>query len=188
MANVSRIHGFVPSRTGSGAPWNGQLTRYYIPASDSTAIAIGDLVGLGGDVDANGIRSVKKAAIGDPCVGAVVNFEYNMVNLNSPQYRPASTVAYVYVADDPQTVYEAEVSGTFDASAVGQNANHADAGVNTSTGFSGETVNLGTAAVTSTLTLKIMDFVQAPDNEISANAKVLVKINNHQMAPATAGV
>lgn len=185
MANVSRVNGFKPAKTGLGAPWNGQLTRYYVPAATATAIFVGDLVSLDGGSDVNGVRSVAKTAIGAPAVGALVNVEYNMVNLNTPQYRPASTAMYVYVADDPQTVYECQASGTIAATTVGMNANHADAGGSTVTGQSGETVDFGTAAVTATLTLKILDFVQSPENEVAAAAKVRVKINNHQLASGT---
>jgi len=185
MANVSRIHGFVPAKSGNGAPWNGQLTKYYVPATDNTAIFVGDLVKIAGTSDANGVRGVTKAAVGDAVVGAVVNVEYNMVDLNTPQYRPASQARYVYVADDPNTVYEVQASGSVAATVVGQNANHADAGGSTSTGQSGETVDLSTAATTATLTLKILDFVQSPENEVSADAKLRVKINNHQLASGT---
>lgn len=185
MANVSRVHGFKPAKTGLGAPWNGQLTKYFVTAGDTTAIFVGDLVSLSGGSDANGVRAVTKTAIGGAAVGAVVNVEYNPVNLNTPQYRPGSTAMYVYVADDPQTVYEVQASGTVAATTAGLNANHADAGGSTVTGQSGETVNFATASTTATLTLKILDFVQAPDNEIDTAAKVRVKINNHQLAAGT---
>lgn len=188
MANISRISGFQPVRTGLGASWNGQLTQYYVDAATTGAIAVGDLVKLTGNADTNGVRGVQKAAVGDAVIGAVVNVDFNPENLNSPQYRPAGTTRYVYVADDPNTVYEAQISGTVTGGLVGQNANHADAGVSTVTGWSGETVDASTAAGTATLTLKILDFSRSVENEVGANAKVLVKINNHQLANGVAGV
>lgn len=185
MANVSRVNGFKPAKTGLGAAWNGQLTKYFVAATNATAIFVGDLVSLDGTSDVNGIRGLTKTAIGGASVGALVQVEYNMVNLNTPQYRPASTAMYVYVADDPNTIYECQASGTVAATTVGMNANHADAGGSVSTGQSGETVDFGTAAVTATLTLKILDIVQSPENEVAAAAKVRVKINNHQLASGT---
>lgn len=185
MANVSRINGFRPSKTGIGANWNSKLTRYFVPATDATAIGVGDLVKLAAGGAPTGERIVTKAAIGDAVIGAVVNVDYAMINLNSPQYRPASVGMYLYVADDPSTVYEAEVSGTVTQALAGRNANHADAGVSTFTGNSGQTVNAATAATTATLTLKILDFVQSPENTVGPNAKVFVKINNHQLASGT---
>lgn len=186
MANVSRINGFKPAKTGLGAPWNGQLTKYYVTAGDTTAIFVGDLVSLNGQSDANGIRAVTKTAVGGAAVGAVVQVEYDMANLNTPQYRPASTAMYVYVADDPNTVYEAQISGASPtATMVGQNANHIDSGGSTITGVSGEQVDSTTVGTTATLTLKILDYVQSPENEVGQYAKVRVKINNHQLAGGT---
>ena len=143
---------------------------------------------LSGDADVDGVRGVTKTAVGAASIGAVVSFDFNMENLNSPQYRPAGTIHYVYVADDPDTIYEAQASGSVSGGVVGSNANHADAGVNTATGGSGETVDLSTAATTNTLTLKILSFTQTPENELAANAKVQVKINNHQLGNSTTGI
>lgn len=188
MANVSRISGFVPVRNLNGAPVNLALTTYFVPASDATALFVGDAVKLSGASDVNGRRAVTKAAIGDAIVGTVVEFYPDLANLNTPQFRPASTARYVWVCDDPNTIYQAQISGTVDAADVGLNANHADAGGSTFTGLSGETLNGATKATTATLTWKILDFVQSPENELGAFAKVFLKINNHQLANATAGV
>ncbi|UCR75293.1 hypothetical protein vBAfQDWS535_06 [Alcaligenes phage vB_Af_QDWS535] len=189
MANVSRVQGFRPVKSGLGAAWNAQLTRYYIPATNATAIGVGDLVKLSGDADVRGIPAVAKAAVGDACIGAVVQFDFDMENLNTPQYAPANTERYVYVADDPQTVYEVQVSGgTLTATDVGKNADFVDAGINPVTGVSGETVDATTLANTATLALKVMSVVQTPDNEIGTDTKVLVKINQHQLANGSAGV
>lgn len=189
MANVSRVQGFRPVKSGLGAAWNGQLTRYHIPATNSTPIGVGDLVKLSGTGDVNGVPGIAKAGVGDACIGAVVQVDFNMENLNTPQYAPAGVERYVYVADDPQTVYEVQVSnGTPTAAIVGANANFADAGVNTTTGVSGQTLDLSTVATTATLAVKILAFDQGPDNIMAAGAKVLVKINQHQLASNTAGV
>lgn len=186
MANVSRVNGFQPVKHLNGSQWNGQVTRYYVPATDATAIFQGDLVKIAGTADANGVRGVTKASVGDAVVGAVVGFDVNPLNLNTPQYRAASVATYVYVADAPDTVFEAQVSGAFAATDVGLNANHADAGGSTSTGNSGETVDGSTKATTATLTLKIYDYVQRVDNDAtSTNGKLLVSINNHQLASGT---
>ncbi len=186
MANVSRVNGFRPSATLNGANWNSKIHKYWVPATDATAIFVGDLVKLASGTDSTGRRSVTKASVGDAIIGSVVNVDYNMVNLNSPQYRPASTGMYVYVADDPETIYEVEVYGTVAQTLAGLNANFHDAGGNTSTGMSGEAVDASTAATTATLQVKILDFVQAVDNDsTSSYAKVFVKINNHQLATGT---
>lgn len=191
MANVSRVNGFRPVQNMNGSAWNGTLTRYFIPTADGTAVFEGDAVKIAGTASALGVRGVTKASVGDAIVGHVVGFSVNPLNLNTPQYRPASANIidggmYVYVCDDPNTIFAVQVSGTIANTDVGLNANFADAGGSTTTGQSGETLDGTTKAVTATLTYKIMDFVQAVDNDVtSSGAKVLVKINNHQLATGT---
>lgn len=186
MANVSRVNGFVPVRNLNGAPANLALTTYYVPASDATALYVGDCVKIAGTADANGRRGVTKAAVGDAICGTVVEVYPNFANLNTPQYRAASVAQYVWVADDPNTIFEVQISGTIATTDVGLNANFADAGGNTQTGISGETLDGTTKATTATLTFKILDFDVTPDNDPTlANAKVYVKINNHQLASGT---
>lgn len=191
MANVSRVNGFRPVQTMNGAPWSGTLNKYFIPTADGTAVFEGDAVKIAGTASALGVRGVTKASVGDAIVGHVVGFSVNPLNLNTPQYRVANANIvdggmYVYVCDDPNTIFAVQVSGTVANTDVGLNANFADAGGSTTTGQSGETLDGTTKAVTATLTYKIMDFVQAVDNDVtSSGAKVLVKINNHQLATGT---
>jgi hypothetical protein len=191
MPNTSRINGFRPVLTGNGSAWSGQMNRYFVPTADATAIGIGDLVKISGLASVNGVRGVTKAAVGDAVVGAVVGVSFNPLNLNTPVFRAANANIidggqYVFVADDPNTVYEAQVAGALLAADVGLNANHVDAGVSTTTGLSGQSVDGSTKATTATLTLKVLEIVQRDDNEsFSTLAKVRVKINNHQLASGT---
>ena len=184
MANVSRVNGFRPSKTLNGACWNSAINKYYVPSSNAVAMGVGDFVKLAGGSDANGVPAIAKAAVGDAVIGSIAAVNYDMTDLNTPQDVVAGVATYVYVTDDPETIYEAEVSGTVATTLVGLNANHADAGVS-AFGQSGETVNAATAATTATLTFKILGFVQAVDNEVGTYAKVFGKINNHQLASGT---
>jgi hypothetical protein len=98
---------------------------------------------------------------------------------------------YVLVADSDDTVYEVQYTGTIAATSFNKNVNVVDAGGSTVTGFSGETLDGTTVATTATLPIKIHGAVQKVDNDISsANPKVLVIINNHQLSggTGTAGV
>jgi hypothetical protein len=191
MANVSRVYGLRPVKHLDGAPWNGQLNRYYVPSSDSTAIFQGDLVKLGGAVDSVGVPSVAKFVAGtdSAAVGVAVGFSINPLNLNSPQYRAASTALYVLVADAPDTVFEIQSAVAATPTDLSSNAQVQDAGGSTTTGQSGETI--ASYATTATLPLKVMGAVQRVDNDITSNNyKVLVTINNHQYngGTGTAGV
>lgn len=189
MANVSRINGFRPSRYLSGAPWNGAATKYATQAGDATAIFIGDLVKLDGGADANGLRTVTQGTAGAAAVGVVVGIVVDPTTINSAQYRVASTARYLMVVDDPNVLFEVQedaVGGALAATSVGLNASAIVGSGSTTTGQSGMQLDTSTAATTATLELKIMEFVQRPDNEVAtANAKVLVKINNHQLGSST---
>jgi len=55
----------------------------------------------------------------------------------------------------------------------------------TATGYSGFQLDTSTKATTNTLQLRILGFVQRANNEIGANAKVLVGINLHQSRNTT---
>ncbi len=187
MANTSRVNGFNPSKYLNGSPWNGQVTRYYVTAGDATAIYIGDLVKIDGGSDGNGIRSVTQAAASQAVCGAVVACAVNPANLNiDGLYRAASTARYVFVADDPNVLFEVQANGTVPTADVGSNANIVVGSGSTVTGQSGMQLDYSTTGTTATLPLKIIELVQRPDNDISStNAKFLVKLNNHQLQTGT---
>lgn len=185
MANTSRIGGFKPVYHQNGSPYNGQATRYYVPATDGTAIYIGDVVKLAGSSDADGfVPTATIAAAADSVLGVVVGVEPNPDNLTvTGTYRAASTARYIWVADAPGLVFEAEVSnGTPAVTDIGLNANHAVGSASTAMGRSGAYIDFGSEATTSTLTFQIRRLVPRVDNEVGASAKVHVVINKHQLA------
>lgn len=194
MANVSRVNGLNPVKNLVGGSSTGQVNTYFIPSGNASNVFVGDpvkadttgdTVAAGGQ--ALGVQSVVPAAAGDAILGVVVGFAVNPLNLNTPQYRAASTGRYVLVSDDPNQLYEVQTSnGTLGVADVGLNANIAAAAGSTFTGSSGVTLDVATAATTATLPLKIMGFTQRVDNDnTSANAKVIVKINNDQFGAGT---
>jgi len=192
MANVSRVNGFTPVKHLNGSPYNGQYNRYTVPASDGTALGVGDVVKLLAS-SAGGYKNVTKAAAGDAIVGVVVGFDIVPDALNTPQFRAASTLRTVYVADADDLILLVQTSnGTPAAANIGLNFNHANGSVSTTTGLSGATLDLnGGTGGGATATFKVLGWDQAPDNDnASANNKALVKINNHQYAggTGTAGV
>lgn len=197
MANVSRVNGLQPVRYLNGSQYNGAMNMYFIPSGNASNVFVGDPVKADttGDTAAAGgkalgIQTVAPAAAGDAIIGVVMGFVVDPTNLNTPQYRTASTGRYVLVCDDPAVLYEVQTSnGTLGVADVGLNASIAVAAGSTVTGTSGVTLDVGTAATTSTLALKIVGFTQRVDNDnTSANSKVVVKINSSQLANATAGV
>lgn len=196
MANVSRVNGFRPVKHLNGSPYNGQFNIYTLLAADGTATFVGDLVKLSGTADATGAyASVAQAAAGDAVIGAVVGFIPDYSNLNAPgQYRLASTLRYVMVADSPDLIFEAEADNGGAALAitdVGRAVNILVGAGSTTTGQSGMQVDSSTAATnTSTFPLRIMGFSPRVDNEIGNYSKALVMINAHQYTsgPGIAGI
>jgi len=204
MANISKINGFKPVKHVNGSPYNGQSNIYYVPASDSTALFVGDPVKLAADANDQGIQQVTKATAGAAVLGVVVgvintkldpvggNMTGGSIALDTPQYRVASTGTYVLVADSPDVVYEVEAATgsnaayAFAVADVGQNADLTTVTGSTTTGTSAAALNMATKGSTATLQWKIIGVVQRPDNEITGNyTKVLVKINNAQLSAGT---
>lgn len=207
MANEDRPNGFRPVAYLGGAPWNGKARKYVIPSGDSTAVFLGDLVKLSGTDAEDGFVAVTRATAAGAVIGAVVavdpvrtdrttlqgggTFDLNL----SQMYRPASTKMYVWVADEPDLVFEAQedgIGGGLTAAQMGLNIDFVAGAGSTTTGTSGMVVDSSTANTTATLPLKLLGLAQRPGNafETTGLAKVLVKINNHQLGAhtGTAGV
>ncbi|MGH7747951.1 MAG: hypothetical protein ACREQ5_24800, partial [Candidatus Dormibacteria bacterium] len=72
MANPNAPHGLNPVRYLNGANWNQQANLYRIPAADTTAYAIGDVVKSLAGCDAFGVPNVIIAAAGNTPRGVIV--------------------------------------------------------------------------------------------------------------------
>ena len=186
MANTDTPRGLRPVRHRNGAPYNGAANLYFIPATDGTAVFLGDAVKLAGSADAEGVPTVAQAAAGDTICGVVVGFEANRDNL-ALTYRVASTARYVWVADDPDLVFEIQEDsdgGALAAADVGNNADIIVGSGSTVTGLSGMELDSNTKG-TATATLRIMRLVPRADNEIGTNAMWEVMINEHRFTTTT---
>ena len=201
MANTSRISGFRPVKHITGAPYNGQVNIYEVPAGESVPVFVGDLVKLSDSAATAGVPAVEAVVAASsqitagPILGAVVGvlntkmdpldgtMTAGSISLDTPQYRAASTKQYVLVADAPDLVFEAEADAAVAAASVGLNVGIGASDHTTPllTGASPMYVYSTTApATTSTLPLQIVGVVKRVDNEInSAYNKVLVRINVH---------
>lgn len=200
MASV--LAGFRPAKHLTGAPYNGQVNRYMISASDTAATNVGDLVVLSDNaalVDAaEGVYpAVERAGSGTSAaiVGAVVGFEPDYSNLNAGNYRAASTRRIVLVADSPDLIFAAPQDGgggVVAAASVGLNvAVNLGTAATTAPYASGMSVDSSTVATTNTLPLTIVGVTASPDNDVTSTsrpAEILVRINTHQFANGATGV
>jgi regulator of protease activity HflC (stomatin/prohibitin superfamily) len=192
MANTDNPAGATPVMHRNGGPYNGAFRIYSVAAGDGTALMIGDFVKLAGTAQTlNGrvLQDVVRAATGDVMQGVVVGVA--PATQDSLIYRAASTLREVYVADDPDLIFEIQEgsSGTaLTANDAGLNIDFVVAAGSTVTGRSGTQINNATEATTNTLDLHLLSPVSRQDNEIGYSCKWLVTINRHQFSNQTAGV
>jgi hypothetical protein len=201
MANTTRVNGFRPVKHLTGAPFNGQGNIYEVPAGEAVPVFVGDLVMLSNSAGTSAyptcesvVAASSQIAAG-PILGAVIgvlNVKWDplfgtmtagSMQLDTPQYRPASTKQFVLVADSPDLIFEAEADAAVAAASVGLMVG-VGAGAHTQallTGVSPQYVYSTTAPdTTSTRPLQIMAIVNRVDNDInSAFNKVQVRINVH---------
>jgi hypothetical protein len=203
MASVSRITGFRPVKSITGAPYNGAANVYFVPASDGSTIMVGDAVKLAGDARAaTGVPTVTRVSVAtDIPVGVVVGILFTGVgdvgnvppvtDLNTPVYRRPSTDRYLLVADDPNLVYEVQYAGTAVVAAtitanVGLNGQFTLTGGSTASGSSGMQLDSAGLATTATLPLKVVGFPNRPDNIPGDQFfSYWVKLNSSSMATGT---
>ncbi len=180
MANTSVIRGFEPVGYFDGAPYNGKIRPYLLPASDGTATFVGDFVKITGgaavvtltDSAYRGMALplvAQAAASNQTDVGAVVGFERDISNPNL-LYRTASTQRVVFVCDDPNVIYEAQEDGDTTPIALAdatKNANIIVGSGSTTTGMSAMQIDSTSVATTSTLPVKLLRMVPRVDNDVS---------------------
>lgn len=193
MANANIPTGLNPVRYLSGAPYNGAVNIYSVAAGYGTAMFVGDpVVDIGTSTSSPlfGVtKDVQLAATTDVMTGVIVAVIAD--TRDSLTYRAASTQRWIYVADDPNLLFEVQegTGGTpLTAADLGLNISFAAGTGSTVTGRSGLSINNATEAVTNTLALKLVSFVNRPDNAIGDSAKWLVRINRHRYADQLAGV
>jgi hypothetical protein len=187
MANANAPFGLKPLRDARSGKESGGLEMFSVPASDGTALYIGDPVVKNGSADAAGIAGVVRAAAAGPITGVVQGFVPDGVtNING--YRAASTLAYVLVSTDPSEMYIIQEDVGLAAADIGLNTNLLTGTGNAYSKRSGFKLDTATKATTATLAVKIMGLAPIPGNDFGAYNKILVMLNNTTESPGTAGV
>ncbi len=187
MANADTPFGLRPVYNSNGSPYNGNAILCAIPASDGTATFVGDPVKLAGSADSTtGVPTVAQCAAADAIFGVIVGFEPDRTDLTKV-HRAASTLRYCYVCVDKGVVYECQedsVGNNLAVTEVGLATDIVVGSGSTVTGFSGVELDSSDTA-TAAGQLRILGLVRKPDNEIGANAKWLVVINEHNLNATT---
>lgn len=146
-----------------------------------------------GTMPAGTMPEVVKATVGttNRITGVIVGVAADPDALGR-RYIPANTGGIVFVNDDPLTEYEIQADGAIAATQIGLNAVliYTNAG-STATGQSGAELDSGTTtapAATVGFQMAILGIVPRPDNELGANVKCRVRINQHTETNASTGI
>ena len=165
MANQDIPRGF--KKVGGAALCPGFYDR---DADGSTPIFPGDLVAF----DNDGL--INAASAGDTALlGAADDFATGSA---------AKTNIAVY--DDPDEKFTAqdEAGATPTQTYVGLNADHLATAGSLLTKISAHEIDIDTAS-TATFGLRLLDFINRPDNTVGVNVEWVVRINEHAFATAT---
>ncbi len=201
MANADTPFGFRPIKHRNGAPYNGAANPYYLGTGNGTAMFIGDLVRVTGTsntavVSVPGAGDfaigtlpeiiVATAGPGNRITGAIVSFSADPTALESV-HRLASTERVVWVADDPDVIFEVQADSATDlaATSVGAAFNivltHTGS---TTTGLSGMELDGSEESVDPQDQLILTRFINRVDNATTlTHAKCEVVISTHTFLP-----
>lgn len=183
MPNANIATGLTPRRYRNGAPWTGAARTYHVPASNTTALFVGDPVIITGTGDSMGYPDVGIATAGGRVTGVVVGFRPT-APFSPNRSLPAGQEGYVIVADDPTLLFEVQDNGNLPVTSIGLNANLVAAAGNAFTGWSSWQLDAATAATTATLQVRIIELQHRADVEPGANQKWLVALNQTTETPA----
>jgi len=196
MANADTPFGAKPVGHLQGVDWSAKAKWYLIPATDSTAGFLYDLVTLAGSASTDGrFATVKQAAAADTALlGAAIAYSTSrpdeivgaLAGGSTIPYdvtRTASVATYVLVTDDPYVIYEMQedsVGNDIAATMVGLATDIVVGTGSTTTGLSAmelDSSDTGTAAGQ----MRILGLSPKVDgsNLIGTNAKWLCTINEH---------
>lgn len=154
---------------------------YYVPSTDSTAIAVGDVVELVNAMDAAGLVKVVKRLAADTNlpVGVVTGIVPDGSSFTSTM-RAASTARYLLVCDDPDVILQGQedaVGGSVTAAAIGecQNIEIITAAASSSQEVSGTMLDSSTAT-TSACNYKLIGVSRVPGQAAAMSGGAILEV------------
>ena len=183
MANQLEKFGLRPYRKLDGTPLAGAQNRYTIKANYDQNIFQGDLVipVSTGNIE----RHVFNTS--EAVVGVFNGCFYTDPTTQKPTYKnfyPASTNAsdiVAFVVDDPDAVFLMNADAAFTRADLFKNYSLDSNNGSTTTGISQAMLDVSVSGTATTFAVQAIDISQDPENSDtgSANANILVRINNH---------
>ena len=183
MSNQVEKFGLRPYRKLDGTPLVGAQNRYTIASNYATAIYQGDMV----EPLASGNIQKHGANTSDAVVGVFNGCFYTDPTTQKPTYSnfyPGSIVASditAFIVDDPDAVFLMDADATFARADLFKNYSVTNTTGVTQTGMSKQQLDVSVSGTASTFAVQAIDISQDPENSDtgSANANILVRINNH---------
>jgi hypothetical protein len=183
MSNQLEKFGLRPYRKLDGTPLVGAQNRYTVANNYGTAIFQGDMVipVTGGNIERYpGNTSTAVVGVFNGCF-------YTDPTTQKPtfsNYYPGSVAAAditAFVVDDPDAVFLVDADATFARADLFQNYSLTAVSGNIKTGNSSQQLDVSESGTNATFIVQAIDISQDPDNSdtSSANANILVRINNH---------
>lgn len=193
MASTASPYGLKPVNLIGGLPYAGSTRQIKITDSYAVNIFNGSIVVIttAGTCEMMVTPSLGTAANPFPAgtIGVFVGCSYTSPATKQKvfaQYWPASTVAtdaVAYVVDDDRVVFQAQADGTLAQTALGNNINlkavQSTSTGSTTTGNSTSALDYSSAAATTGISLRVVDFVDMKGFSAVGDAytDVLVKFN-----------
>jgi len=183
MSNQVEKFGLRPYRKLDGTPLVGAQNRYTIASNYNTAIFQGDLVEplTSGNIQKHGANT------SDAVVGVFNGCFYTDPTTQKPTYSnfyPGSVAASditAFIVDDPDAVFLMDADAAFTRADLFKNYSVTNTTGVTQTGISKAQLDVSASGTAATFAVQAIDISQDPENSDtgSANANILVRINNH---------
>ena len=205
MPTLNIPQGLKPVLPGGAGSATYQTGLYWIPQSDTNVYKLFSPVRLLANSDANGTPGVVGLTTGaEPFIGTITSIDPTQNNgisqVGSPLALEQVTIPsaktrdyYVYVANDPNQIFEAQGDLT-PTNQIAANANKNATLTISETGssqFSGTVIASATIATTQAHNVRLLGLSPQTVTErkgYGAFSVWLCKINQHQLAPNTVGV
>ena len=187
MSNVVEKFGLRPYRKLDGTPLVGAQNRYTVKPGYATAIYQGDLVipTSTGNIE----KYDPSGGASNVVVGVFNGCFYNDPTTQKPTYKnyypggvtPTEGDLTAYIVDDPDAVFLADADAVFARANLFSNYGITNTTGVTQTGISKAQLDVSVVGTANTFVVQAIDICQDPDNNdtTSANANILVRINNH---------
>ncbi len=186
MATTSAPYGLRPINLIGGQSFAGSTRQIKIASGYAANIFFGDVVAIGVDGTIVKVTNVGTAADPFPAgvVGVFLGCAYTSPTLKyflNSQYWPTGTAAsdaVAYVCDDPDTLFQIQADDAVTQTMLGSNFGVNQTAGSTTTGDSKISLDVATRVVTSSVALRLVDFVNGPFSTVGDTyTDCIVKFN-----------